>query len=110
AGCVLINLTGTGIAHFWTALVLLGIGWNFLFVGGTTLLTETYTEPEKAKTQGLNDFLVFTTITVASLSAGATQHYFGWRLVNLGVIPLIVIVAVAIVWLKGVRRVAPQGA
>lgn len=112
AGCVAINLMGTGVAHFWTALVLLGIGWNFLFVGGTTLLTETYTEAEKAKIQGLNDFLIFTVITLASLSAGAIQHYLGWRLVNLGVIPLIVIVAAGIVWLMMKRRAvaAPQGA
>ncbi|OGI37843.1 MAG: MFS transporter [Candidatus Muproteobacteria bacterium RBG_16_62_13] len=106
AGCVAVNLTGTGVAHFWTALVLLGIGWNFLFVGGTSLLTETYTESEKAKTQGLNDFLVFTVITIASLSAGAIQHFLGWRLVNLGVIPLIVLVAAGIVWRKRRRRAA----
>lgn len=112
AGCVVVNLMGTSVGHFWTALVLLGIGWNFLFVGGTTLLTETYTETEKAKTQGLNDFLIFTVITLASLSAGAIQHFLGWRLVNLGVIPLIVIVAAGIVWLMMKRRAvaAPQGA
>ncbi len=107
AGCVAINLMGTGVPHFWTALVLLGVGWNFLFVGGTSLLTETYTEAEKAKTQGLNDFLVFTVITIASLSAGAIQHFLGWRLVNLSVIPLIVIVAAGIVWLMVKRRAIP---
>jgi MFS family permease len=107
AGCVVVNLLGTSVSHFWTALVLLGIGWNFLFVGGTALLTQTYTEAEKAKTQGLNDFLVFTVITIASLSAGAIQHHLGWRLVNLGVIPLIAIVALAIGWLMLKRRAAP---
>ncbi len=109
AGCVMVNLMGTSVPHFWTALVLLGIGWNFLFVGGTTLLTETYVDVEKAKAQGLNDFLVFTVITLASLSAGAIQHFLGWRLVNLSVIPLIVIVAAGIVWLMLKRRavVAP---
>ena len=69
-GCVAVNLAGTEVAHFWAALTLLGVGWNFLFIGGTTLLTETYTESEKAKAQALNDFLVFTVITAASLSAG----------------------------------------
>jgi MFS family permease len=104
--CVGVNLVGTEVGHFWTGLVLLGVGWNFLFVGGTTLLTETYREPEKAKAQGLNDFLVFAAITVASLSAGALQHYFGWRAVNFGVVPLIVLIASAIIWLKAQRRSA----
>ncbi len=104
--CVGVNLVGTDVGHFWTALVLLGVGWNFLFVGGTTLLTETYTEAEKAKAQGLNDFLVFAAITVASLSAGALQHYFGWRAVNFGVVPLIVLIAGAVIWLKAQRRSA----
>lgn len=108
--CVAINLAGTGVAHFWAALFLLGVGWNFLFVGGTTLLTETYAESEKAKAQALNDFLVFTTITLSSLSAGALQHYFGWRAVNLGVVPLIAAILAAVLWLKRVRRVVPAGA
>jgi len=104
--CVTVNLVGTDVAHFWAALFLLGVGWNFLYVGGTTLLTETYTEAEKAKAQGLNDFLVFTAITVAVLSAGALQHYFGWRAVNVGVIPLIVLIAGGILWLKSQHRAA----
>ena len=104
-GCVAVNLAGTEVAHFWAALTLLGVGWNFLFIGGTTLLTETYTESEKAKAQALNDFLVFTVITAASLSAGALQYHLGWRAVNLGVVPLIIVILAAILWLKQVRRV-----
>ncbi len=103
--CVAVNLAGTEVAHFWAALFLLGVGWNFLFVGGTTLLTETYAESEKAKAQALNDFAVFTVITLSSLSAGALQHYFGWRTVNLGVVPLIVVIIGALLWLRA-RRVA----
>lgn len=102
--CVAVNLAGTDVAHFWAALFLLGVGWNFLFVGGTTLLTETYTEAEKAKAQALNDFAVFTVITLSSLSAGALQHYFGWRTVNLGVVPLIVVILAAVLWLRQRRR------
>jgi MFS family permease len=97
---VAINLAGSSANHFWMALFFLGVGWNFLFVGGTTLLTETYDEQEKAKVQALNDFLVFTTVTVASLSAGVLQHQFGWRVVNLGVLPLIVMILAAVIWLK----------
>ncbi len=104
AACVLVNLSGTELAHFWLALFLLGVGWNFLFIGATNLLTETYTEPEKAKTQALNDFLVFTTVTLAVLSSGHLQHGFGWRAVNLGVIPFILITLLAVSSLLWSRR------
>jgi MFS family permease len=109
-GCVAVNLAGTEVAHFWLALTLLGVGWNFLFVGGTALLTETYAESEKAKAQALNDFTVFTVITAASLSAGALQHLLGWRAVNLGVLPLIGTIAAALLWLKRRRAGAPAAA
>lgn len=98
AACVFVNLTGTGMVRYWTALVLLGIGWNFLFIGATTLLTRAHTETEKSKTQGLNDFLVFTAVAAASLSAGGLQHTFGWVGVNVGAIPLIAIIAVCLAW------------
>ena len=97
---VAINLSGTSETHFWAALFFLGVGWNFLYVGGTTLLTEAYDEQEKAKVQALNDFLIFTTATSAILTAGILQHLFGWRVVNLGVLPLIVAILVAVLWLK----------
>lgn len=100
AGCVIINLTGDTLVHFWTALFMLGIGWNFLFVGGTSLLTRTYRPEEKAKAQALNDFLVFTTVTVASLSAGALQFSYGWQAVNQGVLPLIGLVLLTLLWIK----------
>ncbi len=115
--CVAVNLAGTDVAHFWAALFLLGVGWNFLFIGGTTLLTETYTEAEKAKAQALNDFTVFTVITLSSLSAGALQHYFGWHTVNLGAAPLIALILAALLWLRQARKAqarmgekAPDGA
>ncbi len=98
--CVLINLNGNTLWHFWTALVLLGIGWNFMFVGATTLLTETYTQEEKTKAQALNDFSVFTTVAIASLSAGSLQHHYGWQTVNLGVLPLLLIILLANFWLR----------
>ena len=102
--CVGINFLGTDVWHFWLALFLLGVGWNFLFVGATSLLTETYTEVEKAKTQALNDFIVFTTVTVASLSAGWLQHHYGWQAVNAGVLPSILVILMAVLWLR-LRRV-----
>lgn len=108
--CVAVNLTGTDLPHFWAALVLLGVGWNFLFVGGTTLLTETYRIEEKAKTQALNDFLVFTTVTIASLSAGELQYNFGWQTVNLGVLPATALILAAVLWLKLKRRALSERA
>jgi MFS family permease len=103
-GTVVINLNGVTVTHFWIALFLLGIGWNFLFVGGTDLLTEAYREEEKAKAQALNDFMVFTTVSMASLSAGALQYHYGWEAVNWGVTPLIVIIMVAVTGLMWRRR------
>ena len=99
---------GTGFANYWTGLFCLGLGWNFLFIGGTTLLTETHTEAEKAKVQGLNDFLVFGTVSVASLSAGTLLHLHGWQTVNLGALPFIVLTSMAIVWLALRRRHAAR--
>lgn len=110
AACVLVNLGGTSLAHYWLALTLLGVGWNFLFIGATTLLTETCTPAEKAKTQALNDFLVFGTVTLAVLSAGHLQHHFGWRAVNLGVVPLILVTLAALVWLLRTRSAAARAA
>ncbi len=109
--CVAVNLLGTGLPYFWAGLVLLGVGWNFLFIGGTTLLTETYRVEEKAKVQAFNDFTVFTVVTAASFSAGALQHQFGWEVVNIGVLPPILVVLAAVLWLKTrSRAVADVGA
>jgi len=97
--CVTLNLNGETLEHFVAALILLGISWNFLFVGGTTLLTEAHTAAEKSRTQAVNDLIVFSTVTLTALSAGGLHHEFGWRTVNMTVIPLYFISAVAIAWL-----------
>ena len=98
--CVGINFAGTTVTHFWSALVLLGLGWNFLFVGATTLLTETYSPNEKARAQALNDFFVFGTVTVTSFSSGAVHHALGWQTTNMAVIPFLILIAVANIWLR----------
>jgi len=98
-GCVAANLLGNSVLHYWIGLTLLGVSWNFLFIGGTTLLTETYQAEERSKAQALNDFVIFTTVAVASLTAGALQYSFGWQIVNMGVIPLLMIILLSIVWL-----------
>lgn len=104
-GCVWINFGGTTVPHFWSALVLLGLGWNFLFVGATTLLTATYSPDEKAKAQALNDFIVFGTVTLTSFSSGAVQHILGWQTINMAVIPFLVIVGAANLWLRRKQRI-----
>ncbi len=98
--CIGINLTGTSLWHYWFALFTLGLGWNFMFIGGTTMLTQTYNEVEKAKTQALNDFVVFTCVTAASLGAGVLQYQLGWIMVNISVIPFILISLFSVIWLK----------
>jgi MFS family permease len=99
--CVAINFTGTTVVHFWSALIFLGLGWNFLFVGATTQLTETYRPNEKARAQALNDFIVFGTVAVTSLSSGAVQNILGWQTINMAVIPFLIVVFVANLWLRG---------
>jgi MFS family permease len=97
--CIVINLSGTTFWHYWVALFMLGIGWNFLFVGASVLITETYRPEERSKIQGLNDFTVFTILTIVSLSAGALQHQFGWQMVNFAVIPMVSTIIISIIWL-----------
>ncbi len=95
----LTNLSGSTFEHFEFALVLLGIGWNFLYVGGTTLLTETYSQSEKTKAQAFNDALIFTTLTVSSLSSGAMVSHFGWERINQYSLPISLAAFAAILWL-----------
>jgi MFS family permease len=105
--CVTINLTGTSVHHFWVALFLLGVGWNFLFIGATQLLTTGYAAAEQAKVQAANDFVVFGISTMAVLSAGVLQHHFGWAMVNIGVLPGIIAIIGALLWL-GRETAAPK--
>ncbi len=106
---VIVALSGLSISNFWIALVLLGLSWNFMFIGGTTLLTTTYRTSEASKVQGFNDFMVFGTVATASLSAGILQQKFGWDVVNMSVLPFFILVAVVAVVkiLNGTRVIAP---
>ena len=107
--CCGINLAGVGEGNFWTANLLLGIGWNFLFVGATTLLTRTYRPEERARVQAFNDFTIFGTSTVSSFSSGALLAEFGWPTVQMTVMPFVAIAAAAILWTRwGAARAAPS--
>ena len=93
-----IALSGISVAHFWIALVTLGVGWNFLYIGGTTLLTETYRPEERAKAQGANDQTIFIMLAVSSFASGLTVTAGGWERVNLFALPLVALVAAAVGW------------
>ncbi|MEG0150564.1 MAG: MFS transporter [Comamonas sp.] len=105
-GLVLIGLAGSlalmgvDIFHFWGALILLGVGWNFGFIGATAMLTDCYRPAERAKVQALNDFLVFGTVALASFGSGQLLHSAGWNGINIGMLPLVAVVLV----LLGIRR------
>lgn len=95
---VAIGLAGIDILHFWLALVLLGLGWNFLFVGGTSLLTRCYRPAERAKVQGANDFLTFTGVAICSLIAGAVEQSWGWNAVLWGSLAPTALILLAVLW------------
>ena len=97
-------LAGTGLLNFWAALFMIGLGWNFMYVGGSTLLTECYTPAERAKTQAAHDFLVFSTMAISSMSSGVLLNKSGWNAVNYGAAPFLVLATAATVWLIWRRR------
>lgn len=104
AACVGLTLSGIDFVNFWLGLILLGLGWNFLFIGATTLLTTVYTPAERAKTQAANDFLVFGATATASFLSGKLLHTYGWETVNYTAVPFIILVTIAVVWLAVRRR------
>jgi predicted MFS family arabinose efflux permease len=104
AGCLVANISGIAFANFSLGLALLGLGWNFMFIGGSTLLTQAYTTEERAKTQAANDFVVFSSSVLAAFGSGMLQNEFGWVAVNAGVAPALLIALGSVVWLTLHRR------
>ena len=102
--CVAVALSGVELEQFLIALFTLGVGWNFLFVGGTTLLTSAYRPEEKNKAQGAMDFCVFTTMALTSFASGALVTTQGWAWLNLGSLLPLALIAIALAWLAAVRR------
>jgi MFS family permease len=103
---VAIALSGISVPHFWFALVLLGVGWNFLYIGGTTLITEACTPPERAKTQGANDLIIFVVMATSSFSSGLLLEKSGWQMLNYLALPFVTAAAIGLLWLLARRRVA----
>lgn len=95
-GTVALGLSGQEVMHYWFALVLLGVGWNFLFVGGTTLLVSSYRPSERFRAQAVNDFSVFGTSAAASLAAGSVMLTFGWQTLLFAVLPVLALMGLAL--------------
>ena len=104
AGCGVIATAGVELMHFYGALIALGVGWNFGFIGATSLLATAHTGVERAKVQGLNDFLVFGLVAFASFSSGALLNSFGWDAVQYAMIPALTVAAISLAWLALHRR------
>jgi MFS family permease len=100
----LVGIAGFDLMNFWVGLIVLGVGWNFGFIGATALLTTTYTPAERGRVQGLNDFLVFGFVAVASLASGSLLTASGWATVNAIVFPVVAISLIGLGWLALVSR------
>jgi MFS family permease len=105
-GHVAIALSGLEFAHFLSALVLLGVGWNFAFIGGTALLTQSYRPAEQLRVQAVNEFSIFGLVALATLSAGWVYDRFGWVALNLAVVPLLVVALLTAVGIERRMRAA----
>jgi MFS family permease len=103
-GCIAVALSGVELHHFIVALCLLGVGWNFLFTGSTTLSLTAYTAEERDRAQGALNFCVFATLAVTSFASGVLVTTQGWRLLNLGSLVPVVLTGAALVWLARRQR------
>ena len=111
-GAGMVALSGVAIPNFFGALILLGIGWNFGFIGATTMLSSAHAPHERGVVQGMNDMIVFGMVTVASLASGGLMKCSGgtavegWDAVNLAMIPFLILAAGALIWLRKIKKSA----
>jgi len=103
---IIIAVSGTGFANFVAALFIVGLGWNFLFIGGSSLLTKVYRTEEKEKTQAFNDFTVFAAMGISSFFAGSIFNHWGWNGVNLVLLPLLLVTLIAVIRMTKYNRKA----
>jgi MFS family permease len=107
AAAAAVGYAGIGLWNFWFALVLLGVGWNFAFIGATTLVTECHGPEERNKVQAVNDFLIFGSMAIASLSSGALLARYGWTAVTELVFPVVIAAVALLAWTTFTRRPEP---
>jgi MFS family permease len=100
----IVGISGITVAHFWSALVLLGFGWNLAFIGATTMVTQCHRPEERNKVQAFNDFLIFGTMAIASFSSGQMLAYLSWQAINEVIFPTIFVAGALLVWLSLRRR------
>ena len=93
-----VGLAGLTVAHFWIALVLLGVGWNFAFVGATTMVTDCHRPEERNKVQAFNDFLIFGSMAIGSFASGSMLAHYGWYLVNIVMFPVVAVAGAMLAW------------
>jgi hypothetical protein len=94
----LIGLSGITVLHFWSGLIVLGIGWNFGFVGASALVLETHRDEERTRVQSFNDFLIFGLMALGSFASGGLLTSYGWSAVNLVVFPPVLLAIVVLIW------------
>lgn len=103
-GCALVGLSGVQLWQFWTALVLLGLGWNFAFIGATAMVAETYRPGEKGKVQGFHDLILFGSVAVASFMSGVVYNEWGWDMLNWVIFPVVLMCLAGLAGLRLVSR------
>ncbi len=100
------GIAGITVAHFWTALVLLGVGWNLAFIGATNMVTQCHRPEERNKVQAFNDFLIFGSMAVSSFTSGQMLEYLGWQAINEVIFPTVFVAGAMLVWLTLRQRAA----
>jgi MFS family permease len=107
-GCAAVALSGIALWQFWTALILLGLGWNFGFIGATAMVAQTYNDAEKGKVQGTHDLVLFSVVALSSLLSGAIYNAYGWDMLNWVIVPVTLACLAALGALALTSHTAPR--
>ena len=108
AAAALVGMSGQTVAHFWWALALLGVGWNFGFLGASAMVLQCHTPQEGPRVQSINDFVVFGTMVIGSFASGSLLSAYGWSTVAALTLPPVVVAAAALLWLGRARPAQPS--
>lgn len=108
AAAALVGMSGQTVAHFWWALALLGVGWNFGFLGASAMVLQCHTPQEGPRVQSINDFVVFGTMVIGSFASGSLLSAYGWSTVAALTLPPVVVAAAALLWIGRVRQAQPS--